>query len=80
MWRAGRPESRDFAEAGRGTTDARIATLRPRHAQEAALNGFLMRDGVTRFVEGGLMDLIYIALGVGFFALTWLLVKLCERV
>jgi hypothetical protein len=26
------------------------------------------------------MDLIYVALGVGFFAVTWLFVKLCERV
>jgi len=26
------------------------------------------------------MDVIYVGLAVGFFALTWLLVKLCERV
>jgi len=26
------------------------------------------------------MDAIYIGLALGFFALTWLLVKLCERV
>jgi hypothetical protein len=26
------------------------------------------------------MDVIYVGLAVGFFALSWLLVKLCERV
>jgi len=26
------------------------------------------------------MDVVYVGLAIGFFALTWLLVKLCERV
>jgi hypothetical protein len=26
------------------------------------------------------MDIVYVGLAVGFFGLTWLLVKLCERV
>jgi hypothetical protein len=26
------------------------------------------------------MDLVYVGLALGFFGLTWLLVKLCERV
>jgi len=26
------------------------------------------------------MDVVYVGLAVGFFGLTWLLVKLCERV
>jgi hypothetical protein len=30
--------------------------------------------------RNGTMDVIYVGLSVGFFALTWLLVKLCERV
>jgi hypothetical protein len=30
--------------------------------------------------EDARMDVIYVGLAVGFFALTWLLVKLCERV
>jgi hypothetical protein len=27
-----------------------------------------------------LMDMLYVGLSIGFFALTWALVKLCERV
>lgn len=36
--------------------------------------------GERRDAMAVVMDIVYVAIAVGFFALTWLLVKLCERV
>lgn len=37
------------------------------------------RSGRTS-TEGECMDIVYIGLTLGFFALSWALIKLCERV
>ena len=46
----------------------------------AGLNGFLTGSELQLLSEERVMDAVYVGLAVGFFALTWLLVKLCERV
>ena len=50
----------------------------------ASLDGLLTADSVTRASGGhgmaAVMDLVYVGLALGFFGLTWLFVKLCERV
>jgi len=46
----------------------------------AGLNKFLTASELQLRSEDRVMDAIYVGLAVGFFALTWLLVKLCARV